>query len=78
MKKGGPIDNVIYDFCLCEHTVLTEHLAIAGTPNEVADRLRAIIDMDVFNEITISPVACEGQSIYQSFPIFAEKGISEI
>lgn len=59
-------------------SILTEHLAVAGTPAEVAVRLRSIIALGIFTEITISPVVCPGQTQEQVFRTFTEKVIPKI
>lgn len=55
--------------------ILTENLACAGTPQEVAGRLREIIKLGVFTEITVSLITTEGQSLTDAFRVFAEKVI---
>ena len=43
--------------------VLIDHLSIAGSPDEVRKQIEAIVQMDVFDEITIHPVLSEGQTV---------------
>jgi len=42
---------------------LTEHMSIAGTPEQVRSRIEAICAMQVFDEITLRPVPCGGQGM---------------
>ena len=48
---------------------LIDNMSIAGTPQEVRDRIGAIVAMDVFDEIAIHPVACEDQNILENLSI---------
>lgn len=53
--------------------MLTDHMAIAGTPDQVASRLRDISNMNVFREITISPVMCSNQSLFDAFQLLVDR-----
>ncbi len=55
--------------------ILFESLAIVGTPNEVANKLREIINLNLFAEIAISLVSVEGESLSQSYDKFIRKVI---
>lgn len=50
--------------------VLIDHLAICGTPDEVAEKLSEIASMDVFHEITIRPIACGQQTLKDCLELF--------
>jgi len=51
---------------------LVDHMSIAGTPQEVKDRIRAIIDMGVFDEITIHPVPCKDQTLLECLSMLSK------
>jgi 5,10-methylenetetrahydromethanopterin reductase len=48
---------------------LYENLALVGEPEEVREKIKAIIDLDVFNEITIRPVPAGEQTIQECIKI---------
>lgn len=52
---------------------LFEHLAVAGTPEDVIRRLHTIEEMGVFSEITVSISPCKGQSLTEAFRTFAQE-----
>lgn len=52
---------------------LYENLAIAGTPSEVALKIREISSSKIFTEITIAVVPQQGESLYQAYDDFIEK-----
>lgn len=56
-------------------SMLTKHMSIAGTPAEVASRLRDISNMNVFQEIVIAPVTCSNQSLSEAFQVFIKEVI---
>ncbi len=51
---------------------LTDQLAVAGTPDEVADKLRAIAAVG-FDQVTIRPVPAAGQTLASSVALFTER-----
>jgi 5,10-methylenetetrahydromethanopterin reductase len=57
---------------------LTENLSIAGDPDEVANKLQAIINMGIFNEITIRPVMSENQTIYEFISLFCDTVLPQL
>jgi 5,10-methylenetetrahydromethanopterin reductase len=44
---------------------LYENLALVGEPKEVSEKIKAIIDLDIFDEITIRPVPAGEQTIQE-------------
>lgn len=58
--------------------VLIDNFAIAGTPDEVADKLNEIIQLGIFNEITISPSLIQDQTMIEAFELFSKKVIPKI
>lgn len=58
---------------------LINHMAIAGTPIEVFNQIEEIISLNIFNEIAICPVPCDGQSIIDLlnliYDLIAPKGL---
>lgn len=50
--------------------ILTDHLAVAGTPAEVTARLQAIAEVGI-NQITIRAVPCEDQTMSESLALIA-------
>ncbi|PWB51574.1 MAG: hypothetical protein C3F13_14150 [Anaerolineales bacterium] len=51
---------------------LYENLAIVGEPDEVREKIKKIIDLDVFNEITIRPVPAGEQTILKCIDVIYE------
>jgi alkanesulfonate monooxygenase SsuD/methylene tetrahydromethanopterin reductase-like flavin-dependent oxidoreductase (luciferase family) len=51
---------------------LIDHMSIAGTPQEVENRIGAIIDMGVFDEIAIHPVPCKDQTLLEYLFLLSE------
>lgn len=51
---------------------LIDHLAVAGTPDEVSQRLQAIAELGI-NQITIRAVPCEGQTMSESLAFIASQ-----
>ena len=52
--------------------ILIDHLSVAGSPNEVRKRIEAIIQMDVFDEITIHPVPSEEQTLLDCLSLIVD------
>ncbi len=50
-------------------SVLYDNLAIVGEPDEVREKLKAIVDLNVFNQITIRPVPAGEQTIHECIDI---------
>jgi alkanesulfonate monooxygenase SsuD/methylene tetrahydromethanopterin reductase-like flavin-dependent oxidoreductase (luciferase family) len=51
---------------------LLDHMSIAGTPDQVRNRIEDICEMKVFDEITIHPVPCEDQTLLDCLSLIAK------
>jgi len=57
---------------------LFQHLAIAGTPDYVTERMRAISDMNIFSEITILMSPCRDQKLIEAYQLFKDQVMSNL
>ena len=56
---------------------LIDHLAVAGTPDEIVPRLKAIRGLG-FDQITVRPVPAEGQSMTGCLELFGQTVLPEL
>lgn len=52
---------------------LLDNLAVAGSPDVVRKKIEAIVEMDVFDEITMHPIPCFDQNIMDSLSLITDQ-----
>jgi len=58
--------------------ILTDHMAIAGTPEEVATKLRDISKMNLFGEVALCAAPCKSQTLFEAFELLAHDVIPKV